>query len=517
MTEATLFVGGRIHTGAGYGEALAIEDGRVLVAGPEEVARRAVPTGADRVELEGRLVVPGLADAHLHLGELGRARLAFDASSARSVVELRDGLGRWAASHPDGPIVGRGLSLDRLAERRFPSLAELDAAVPSRPLVLLQASGHAAALNSTALDVAYRGRSPSEAEGAPPSVVVEEALEALRPILAEALPVTLADLEAVVTALAAFGLTTVGTMNTSPEELSALGDLASAGRLAVRVRAYPPLSSVGTLAATPTTARGAFAVVGVKGFLDGAFGPRTAALDEPYDDDPAQRGLDRRRDEEFAAALAEAGRRGLQPALHAIGDRAVARAIRLLGQLPHAGPSPRIEHASLTPPALLAPLARLGAQVVVQPGFVVSDTWLGSRLGPERTRFAYLFRTFRELGVPVAGSSDAPFDPPDPWLGIRAAVLRRDRLGRSANPRPDQALPVDEALALYTEGAHRAIGEPGGDLRPGARADLVVLDVHQLPAMVAAGSAAVRETWIAGRPVYRRGGEVGAPDMATPS
>jgi predicted amidohydrolase YtcJ len=518
LTDAAVFVGGRILTGTGYAEALLVEDGRVLAVGAEASVRPAVPTGAERVELEGRLVVPGLADAHLHLGELARGRRAFDASSPRSIAALTGELAGWASSHPDGPLVGRGLQPERLAERRSPTLDELDTVVGDRPVVLFHASGHAAALNTAAFDVAYGARVRPAGMTPPSSVVVEEALEPLRPLVAAALPLVTGDLEAVGRELLSFGLTTVGTMNTSAEELSALADLATSRRLPLRVRSYPPLASVGQLLPRRSWGEeGELAVVGVKGFLDGAFGPRTAALAEPYADAPDGRGVDRGTDEEVASALEEARRRGLQPALHAIGDRAVARAARLLGALPAADLPPRIEHASLTPPGLLARLARLRAQLVVQPGFVVSDTWLGDRLGPERARFAYLFRAFRDLGLSVAGSSDAPFDPPDPWQGIRAAVRRRDGLGRSANPRHDQALTVEAAVGLYTGAAHRAVGAPGGRLEPGAPADLAVLGVRRLEETVSAGAAVVRETWLRGRRAFPRGGGAGTADMAPSS
>jgi len=503
MTETTLLVGGRVLAGGRYTEALLVEDGTVVAAGPQAAVRPLAATGADRIDLGGALLVPGLADAHLHLGELARERSAFDARPTRSLPELTEQLRSWAETHPHGPLAGRGLDPEALSERRWPTVQELDAAVADRPLVLTHSSGHAAALNSAALDRTY-GLGPSRVgQGPAPHVLVEDELADIRSIVDEALPVTPEAVEAAAWQLAHLGLTSVGTMNTGPEELRVLRTLSEAGGLPIRVRAYlsPRAGAAVTGSGRPDDG-GFFRVVGVKWFLDGAFGPRTASLDGPYADDPATRGLDRGEDAELATAIDEARQRGLMPALHAIGDRAVSRAARLLSGGASPGPRGRIEHAGLTPSALLPRLRDLGVPLVVQPSFLWSDYWLRQRLGAARARWAYAFRTLADLGILLAGSSDAPFDQPDPWQSLRAAVRRADPRGRSANPSPDQALTEPEALALYTDGAHRAIGDDaGGSLAPGSPADFLILSVRRLGEAVAADQSPVRETWVAGRPL----------------
>lgn len=501
MTEATLFVNGRVFTGARSAEALLVENGRVVAVGPEASVRPWAPTGAARVDLEGGLVVPGLADAHLHLGEMARARAGFDAGAYPSVDKLLAGLQAWGPSHPGPAVVGRGLDLERLSERRWPSRIELDRA-ERRPVVLFHVSGHAAVLNSAAVErLSAEG---AAVPGAPEAahVLLEEGLHAVAPIVEAAVPLTPEMIERAAREVASLGVTAVGTMNASDAELRALRQLDQAGRLPVRVRAYPPLARVREIVAeAPAHGTGRFAVVGVKGFLDGAFGPRTASLEEPYDDDPGNRGIDRGEDVRLRENLLHAGERGLAPALHAIGDRAVARAARLLEAARTVGGGARIEHASLTPPATWAPLRGVRPTLVVQPGFLLTDLWLRERLGPERARWAYAFRALADQGLELAGSSDAPFDAPDPWRGIRAAVRRTDELGRSANPWPDQALPAEEALALYTLGAPHALGLAGGRLEPGAAGDVVVLRAPDLASALRTGAATVRSTWVAGHQV----------------
>jgi predicted amidohydrolase YtcJ len=497
MTDATLFVGGRIYAAGRYAEALLVEGDRVVAVGPEPAVRAASPTGTDRRPLGGALVLPGLADAHLHLGELTRVRAGFDARSPRSIPELQDRLRRSAEAGTPAAIVGRGLDLERLAERRWPTVEELDRAVPDRPVVLFHASGHAAAANSAAFTRAPGLRSPGPSA---PSAAFEEELGAFRPLVEEALPLTPDALEATVGELAAFGITAVGTMNAGRDELGALSLLDRSGRLTLRVRAFPPLAELGTSPSAELPSSDRLRVAGGKAFLDGAFGPRTAALEGPYEDDPSTSGRERGDDGSLSSAIMACRAAGLVPALHAIGDRAVARAARLLGAPGSEGAPGRIEHVGLAPPTVLGELRRVRAVAVVQPGFVVSDVWLRERLGAARSRWAYPFRTMIDLGIPLAGSSDAPYDPPDPWRAMRAAVDRRDDLGRSANPWPDEALNAPEALELYAGGAHRALGDAfGGRLAPEEPADLVVVAAPTVAEAVRLGAAAVVETWVGGR------------------
>jgi hypothetical protein len=205
-------------------------------------------------------------------------------------------------------------------------------------------------------------------------------------------------------------------------------------------------------------------------------------------------------DEELRTLLVKTHERGLAPALHAIGDRAIAYSLARLAELPPtSGPPARIEHAALTPPYLWGALARVRPALVVQPGFVWSDHWLSARLGPGRARWAYAFRSLIDQGHLVAGSSDAPYDPVDPWRGIRAAVGRTDPEGRSANATPGEALAPEEAIQLYTANAGAALGEPSlGLLEPGSPADIVLLGSSTLENAIASGSATVLETWVAG-------------------
>jgi predicted amidohydrolase YtcJ len=512
MTHTTVLTGGRIYTGRRYCAALLIEDGEVALAGTEAEVRRNTPTGAERHDLEGGLVIPGLIDAHIHIAETARHRDGLDVSLAATLDALGSLVREWARTHPNGPIVGRGLDPELFPGRAWPTRDDLDLIERNRPLALVHVSSHALVANSAALQLARVDRSTADppggrfgrgADGEPDGRVFESAIPVLEDRIPELDRVEPEALLPTLRATAALGLTTLGAMSVAPQEAVALRSLAESEAWLGRVRVYLRGNRWREYfrdPGGPSGPPGRFEVVGVKAFTDGAFGPRTADLSEPYADDPGNRGIEVGTDAALAALISDASDYGLASALHAIGDRAVARAARLIsGTRLASGRRARIEHAALTPPSLLPFLGNVQPALVVQPGFVWSDRWLGARLGPSRARWAYAFRTLLDHGLLLVGSSDAPADPIDPWRGLRAAVQRTDPSGRSANPDPDESLDAATAVRLYTENAGIVLGEPRlGLLESGSPADLVWTRAPSLDAAVSGGAAMVRETWVGG-------------------
>jgi len=513
-TEARLWTGGRVFTGQRYAEAVLLENGEVVAVGSDTDVRRVAPTGTESLPLDGRLVVPGLIDAHLHVGALARFREGLDLTGVRGMDGLVQRIRDWAALHPAGPIAGRGLDVERSLSGHWPNRHDLDRAVSDRGLVVYHTSGHGAVVNSHVLGVAgiehlptdeLTGRIGRASDGSPNGILYEEALRLVAPFVAT--PMGEEEVVRTLQYLAAFGLTTVATMDVTPEDLALLRSLAAADRLPIRLRVYLRLLRIADFPPEALASAGRphqFAVVGTKGFTDGAFGPRTAWLSEPYSDAAGNPGLAVESDETLSRALAMASDRGLAPALHAIGDRAIVRAAQLLK--PYSGRTaawPRIEHVGLTTPAVLSALNETRPALVVQPGFVWSDYWLRDRLGPERARWAYAFRTLADRGHRLVGSSDAPYDPPDPWRGLRAATHRRDPLGLSANPDPREALAFEEAARMYGTNAGEALGESNlGSLEVGSIGDLLVVEARSLEEALRTGARAVRETWVDGVCVF---------------
>ena len=522
MTEARRFTGGRVFTGRRFVAALLVEDGRVVVAGSEAEVARSAPTGCAVEDLHGHLVVPGLVDAHLHLAEMTRAEHGLPLDHLRSREDLVERIRRWAEEHPSGPIVGRGWNVEALPGKREPTRVDLEKAVADRPVILYHASGHAAVANGAALAAAgYSDRSPDPSggrlgrgtDGTLNGLVYERALDPLGRLSSGAFPPEPAEIATTLRSIAAFGITTVGTLNTDPEELAVLASLGVAGELPVRVRAYVRFSrlalvDVGRPLEVETDDR--LAVRGTKAFTDGAFGPRTAWLSSPYADRPETSGDSTLTTRALADVVRTTLACGLVPALHAIGDRALGVALTSLEGIEPIPGSARIEHAALVPPELYPLLDRVRPTLVVQPGFVWSDAWLGERLGPERARHAYPFRTLLERGHALVGSSDAPYDPVDPWRGLAAAVRRTDPAGGSANPDPGETLSAEQAFQLYTAHAGPGLGEADlGSLEVGSRADLAVLDALDLSRAISRGHLGVRSTWVGGKRTYDRTARTG--------
>ncbi|MGA8663921.1 MAG: amidohydrolase [Thermoplasmata archaeon] len=517
MTEAHRFSGGRVHTGRRTVESLLVQDGRVVVAGTEEEARRASPPDTEVIPLEGRVVLPGLIDAHLHLAEMTRVREGLDLTAVRSIGELQERLEQWGHAHPKGPVVGRGWSGDQLEGRQDPTAPDLDRVISDRPVILYHASGHSAVLNRAALAAvgfsdatndSPGSRFGRDSDGSLNGMVYERALDPVGRMVSGADPPDPAALARTVRLVNAAGLTTVGSMNTTPEEFRAL-EQALRTRPTLRILCYGRPSRWSDFTATEwqsSESGHGVSLVGMKAFTDGAFGPRTAWLAEPYADSSYEVGVPALRGSELAAFLDRCREQRCAAALHAIGDAALGEALHAFERHGGAGPRPaRIEHASLVPPSLFRLLDRVRPALVVQPGFVWTDWWLGDRLGSARTRWAYPFRTLLGRGHHLAGSSDAPFDASDPWVGLAASLHRTSPEGGSANATPEEALSATQALDLYTLNAARALGEHDrGNLEPGARADLVITGASDLADAIRAGSETVRSTWVGGVCVFDR-------------
>ena len=294
MGEAHLWKGGRVFTGASFEEAALVEGAEFVSVGSLASVERDSPTGTEVHDLQGGLLVPGLIDAHLHLAEFLLRSQAVDLATARSVPELVERAAQWAMAHPQGPVVGAGWFFPSLSQREWPSRAEMDRISVERPVVMYHASGHAASVNSVALDRMGIGRGSADPpggrigrdpQGEPDGRLFERALERAVPLSHAVLVTDPAFVETTLARLTAFGITSVGSMNVDPIEAGVLSTAEGRGRLNLRVRVFLSLSWFKGLddddipSLVPSSPR--LRVVGVKAFADGAFGSRTAWLDRP--------------------------------------------------------------------------------------------------------------------------------------------------------------------------------------------------------------------------------------------
>jgi predicted amidohydrolase YtcJ len=503
---AVAWVNGRVYTGHRWVEALLVEGDRVVAASTSSEVRRGRPTGTTTVDLAGRWVLPGLIDAHLHLARSVLAPLGVDLNGVTSVRALVARVRRRLEGGRHEPLLGWGWDQERFSERRWPSRDDLDKLPTDRPIVLHRHCLHAAVVNSAALEMVGlddasadppRGRL-GRSDGRLDGLLFEDALARLRPLEAKAFDLAVPGVRRFFDRAASVGLTTIAPMTADPREIRAAVGAYDREPLPVRLRWYVRADRLSALSSRISAReRDDVRLSGVKIVADGSLGARTAWLEEPYSDAPDESGLPLGTAQEMTASVRSATARRLPVAVHAIGDRALRRVVEVLEAERTIG-TPRIEHASVTPPILVDALAHLGASIVVQPHFLPSDAWLPKRLGDGRARWTYAFRTLRDRGLTVAGSSDAPVEPIDPWTGVNAAVAPRPTYSKG-----EELLP-QEAVEMYTSAAGRALGEPWlGTLEPGAWADLVVLGVHGWETLLERGAAAIQETYRGGALTYR--------------
>lgn len=503
------FVNGRIWTARRWVEALLAVEGVVVTAGTDDAVRRDRPDGTPTVDLEGHWLLPGLVDAHFHLADTVVGRSGADLAGARSISELREGVVAQAEGGPAGrPLLARGWDEGRLAERRYPTRDDLDRWPVEAPVVLYRTCDHVAVVNSRALERLGLDDASPDPEGGRlgreghrlTGVLFEGALARLRPIQSESFAAERRRVGPMFRELARVGLTTIAPMSAEPEEVSLALDSLGGSRLPIRLRPYVRFHRLAEARRSVPARLPWVHLAGVKLVADGSLGARTAWLERPYDDAPGVTGMGTLRRPALDEALSTAATLGLPVAIHAIGDAAVGEALAALEAAPVVG-VPRIEHASVTPPEVFAALRRVRPVLVVQPRFLVSDTWLAERLGPARARWTYAFRTLLAAGLTMAGSSDSPIEPFDPWTGIRAA----------SSPRlhgPSERLDQVSAFALYTSGAGRALGEPElGSLEVGCFADAVRVRGRTWSDVLALGAEGVETTYLAGEPTFERRAE----------
>jgi predicted amidohydrolase YtcJ len=509
--------------------ALAV-DGRWTCVGDEARCASQVPPGSEIVELHSGSALPGLADAHGHVANLGATLGAVNLRGARDEAECVARIAERAKTVPAGTwILARGWNQTQWPSQKFPTRGALSKAVPDHPVVAERVDGHATWVNDRALSIADvtastpdppGGHIERAADGSPAGVLVDNALGL---VLAKVpSPPDDALEQAMVRALdqlVATGITAVHDPGVSARVLAIYKRLAEQGRLPIHVYAMldgqQPLADLkaqmAAWKATPTI--GALTVRGVKLYADGALGSRGALLFEPYADDPRTAGLSVTPPDELRARILEVARAGFQPAVHAIGDRAVHEVLDDFLSASRAAPGlrPRVEHLQILDERDVMVLVASKAVASMQPTHATSDgPWAEERLGhgTPRQKGAYAWRTVLESGAPLACGSDFPVESPDPFAGLQSAVLRTWPGGPAGGWMPEQRMTWDEALACFTTGAAFAEGAEKlrGRIAEGFEADADVLSIDPAAAGVASLSVANLTATIAlGRVAWRRG------------
>ncbi len=486
-------------------------------------------TGADvpkmkRIDFGGRTLLPGLIDAHGHVLSLGQGALAVDLNGTRSLAEAQaairanPGKGAW--------IHGGGWNQERWALGRFPIAAELDVATGSRPAWLERVDGHAGWANSAALRLAgitaatkdpAGGRIERDASGAPSGVLVDGAMALMERVVP---PPSAAERDAALAKalqiIASVGLTGVGDAGIDRATWDQYRRFALAGKLTTRVyaMAYGPQNRA---AIAPNGPIGweygdRLAMMAMKLQADGALGSRGAWMKADYSDAPGQKGLPFYEEGALRRMILDASAKGFQVNVHAIGDAANGAVLSAFAAIPEPqriALRPRDEHAQIVAVDDLPRFARLGIIASMQPTHATSDKGMAeARVGEQRLAGAYAWKTLLDSGARMAGGSDFPVEPPNPFYGLHAAVTRQSRDGLPAGGwRVEEAMTLQQAFAAFTTGAAWADHAETrvGTLTPGKWADFIITDRD--PFTIPAASlwqTQVQETWLAGKRVFAR-------------
>ncbi len=484
--------------------AVAIRDGRIVFVGNDSGALALVGSNTTVRDLGGRVVLPGLVDAHTHVAELGESLDRVNLTGIATEADAVERIVQRAATTPKGEwILGYGWDEGAWANR-YPDKRLLSQRVPDHPVVLRSLHGFASWANERALALAGitrdtpvpdGGEIRTDAHGEPTGLVLNRTV----PLLDNAVPrPTAAQRDAQILralrVMAQSGYTGVHEAGVAPDVIESLERLAERDSLPLRVHAM--LSARDSALIRKWIARGPFtaatgmlSVRAVKAYYDGALGSRGAQLLADYADRPGHRGVSGGNYGFDRTLVADAMSAGFQVGIHAIGDAGNRATLDFIDSVTRAAPKARalrhrVEHAQVLSPSDIARFAALGVVASVQPPHAVEDKgWAETRVGAERIAGAYAWRTLRQAGAPLVFSSDLPGSDWSPFYGLHSAITRQDTSGAPPGGwYPEQRMTPEEAVRGYTVwSAYAGFDErESGTLAVGRRADITVLSVDPL-------------------------------------
>lgn len=496
-------------------------NGRIVAAGGDDLLDGVAED--ERVDGAGHIVLPGLTDAHAHIYNLGLLASNLDLTGSDSLENAVERIDEYGGRRSAGWIVGRGWNQVLWPVKEFPRASDIDAVVADRPVWLRRIDGHAGWANSKALEVAgiddttpdpIGGKIIRDERGKATGVLVDKAMyivdrhvpapdrRDIREAYRRASDILLA--------LGITGVHDAGINKTQAEVFMSMADDAE-----LDIRVYAMLSDAGAnLDAFPEPVRrygdDRLDIASVKLYADGALGSRGAAMIDPYDDDPENRGLPFWTQDQLNGFVQKANAKGFQVGIHAIGDLGNRMALDAFDKAQGGKTSPlrnRVEHAQIIAMVDIPRFAELGVIASMQPTHATSDMNMAEdRIGPARIRGGYAWRRLLDSGAVLAGGSDFPVELPNPFLGLYAAITRQDREGLPHGGwYPDQALSREEALHSFTLAAAYAAHQEDrlGSLEPGKWADFIVIDRDYFDVPVAEiDDIRVLQTWVGGKLVY---------------
>ncbi len=480
-------------------EGVVISDNKIMYVGSNEDALRYRWGGATVIDLKGATVIPGLSDAHVHLVSLGKNLSQLNLVGTTSKEEILRKAKEAIKKLKEGEwLIGRGWDQNDWEVKEFPTAEDLDKVSKEVPIFLIRIDGHAAWVNTKALNLANINENTPNPTGGkilreegsrkPTGVLIDNAMDIVSKLIPKANKQQLIDyVNKAMKQCVEKGLTMVHEAGANLEEIQLYKNLYEEKKLLLRI--YVMISDdKRTLdyylkRKQESTLDDYYLIVrGVKLFADGAMGSRGAAFFEPYNDDPNNSGLMLISEERLTEIGKKALKNGWQIAVHAIGDKANNLVLKAYSEiLPKNNQARfRIEHAQVVREEDIRLFSDYNIIASMQPIHATSDMyWAEDRIGPKRIRNAYAWRNFLNKGVIIAGGSDAPVEEINPFLGIYAAVSRKDLKGFPERGwYPEQSLNIWEALRIFTiNPAYAAFMEDiKGRIKAGYLADLTVID-----------------------------------------
>ena len=510
-------------------QAMAIDDaGRVIATGGNTQLRKKYAT-ATQIDLGGKTLLPGLIDAHGHIFGLGFSESQLSLRATNNLAEAQQAIAQYALKYPKHQwILGGEWNQEIWKLGRFPTAHEIDAVVADRPVWLSRVDGHAGWANTKGMQAAgitrttadpVGGKIERDANGDATGVLVDEAMTLIDRILpAKNDTEQRSALDAALSQMRQVGLTTAHDAGVTRESDQLFREYATQGKLTTRVygmiagvdQFFDEVSANGPLL---SLANDKYALRAVKLYSDGALGSRGAALLQPYSDAPQTKGLLFSTDQAMQSMISKAALKGYQVNVHAIGDAGNRQVIQSFAQLPASVDASklrhRIEHAQVLALSDIPLVAKLNLIPSMQPTHATSDMNMAEdRVGKERIKGAYAWRTFLKQHSPVACGSDFPIESPNPFWGIYAAVSRQDFAQKPAKGwHPEQAMTRLEAFRCFTIDAAYAGHQEKilGTLEKGKWADFIVVDQDLFTMPVKdIYKMSVLQTWQAGRQVYKK-------------
>lgn len=532
--------------------AMAVRGGEIVAIGTDAEIMKLRSAATEVIDLHGAFAMPGFEDAHTHMANAGRQKLAADLTGSKSLSEMQERIKAYVAKAAPGAwIQGGGWDHTLWPGKTLPTRQDLDAVTARHPAIFRRVDEHMAVANTAALATAGITAETTDPEGAridrdgqgnPTGILREAAASAL--VFKKIPPATIEQRRQAYTVAMndalAHGVTSVQD-NSEWEDFLALEEMEHAGQLRLRVAEWmefaQPVAVLKQRRASHPNDDPMLHLTMLKGFMDGSLGSRTAAMAEPYADDPQNSGLSRYDQTELNEMASERAAAGFQIGFHAIGDEAntmaldafaaaeqVARPASLppppmnpdaavvTEATPKSGPEAlrlRVEHAQVLLPGDFDRFEKLGVIASMQPSHLLTDmNWATDRLGPQRVKYAYAWKSFLDHHVTLAFGTDYPVEPINPFRGLYSAVTRQNEAG-SMTFEPGEKISLTEAIYAYTQApAFAEFRETKkGRLAPGFWADFVVLD-RDITAVSPAEllHTAVQRTVVGGKPVYVAGG-----------